>query len=138
MLLGTFNYLDRESDVPADLGEGRSIGTLIQEDKESEKKFTNLMKHILLRNYDIVKSIIDGGVDINACTENGTTALHVAAQEGRIEMIDLLCKQDNINLNETDYLGETPLDKARNMNYHQCASLIEKYIKKYSIPMCSL
>jgi hypothetical protein len=51
-------------------------------------------------------------VDPNTSDYDRRTALHLAASEGHVEVVDLLTSLPNINLSPRDRLGNTPLDDA--------------------------
>ncbi|WP_078120607.1 ankyrin repeat domain-containing protein [Thiosocius teredinicola] len=57
---------------------------------------------------DIVRFLVEQGVDINAVNKDGDTALHVAARERLIDYVELLLT-NGADLNLKNARGETPL-----------------------------
>jgi hypothetical protein len=63
-------------------------------------------------------------LDINGRdTSNGNTPLHIAAQLGRAEVVQLLLKQPSINDSVHNYANRTALDMARNAQIFQMLQL---------------
>lgn len=57
------------------------------------------------------KKMIDKGLDINSRDKEGRTLLHIATQNGRTDIMDLLLTM-GANINEEDYQGNTDLHYA--------------------------
>jgi hypothetical protein len=60
-----------------------------------------------------------GSIDINARDKDGNTALHIAAQQGRGQIVRLLLDQPGINDSIANYHGRLPLDLARTPDIFQ-------------------
>ncbi|HVS35085.1 MAG TPA: ankyrin repeat domain-containing protein [Gemmataceae bacterium] len=61
---------------------------------------------------DAVKTLLDGGADVNAKNPYGATALHFAADKGYIEVVKVLLKHKaDVNVKDTFYKA-SPLDWA--------------------------
>jgi hypothetical protein len=60
-----------------------------------------------------------GTIDINARDKDGNTALHLAAQSGRGQVVKLLLDQPGINDSIANYQGRLPLDLARTPDIFQ-------------------
>lgn len=60
-----------------------------------------------------------GTIDINARDKEGNTALHLAAAQGRGQIVRLLLDQPGINDSIANYAGRTPLDMARTPDIFQ-------------------
>ena len=52
-----------------------------------------LLEAILYRSTKSVKALLTGGVDSDTSGQNGWTALHVAASDGRLNIVDLLLRR---------------------------------------------
>lgn len=60
-----------------------------------------------------------GTIDINARDKDGNTALHLAASQGRGQIVRLLLDQPGINDSIANYQGRLPLDLARTPDIFQ-------------------
>ncbi|KAH6661887.1 oxysterol-binding protein-like protein [Halenospora varia] len=60
-----------------------------------------------------------GTIDVNARDKEGNTALHLAAQQGRGQIVKLLLEQKGINDSIANYQGRLPLDLARTPDIFQ-------------------
>ncbi len=60
-------------------------------------------------HHDIVKTLLDAGVDINQKNNDGSTALHTAAFFGRTEIVKILLTRD-VDLSIQNNSGSTPLE----------------------------
>jgi hypothetical protein len=60
-----------------------------------------------------------GTIDINARDKEGNTALHLAAQQGRGQIVRLLLEQPGINDSIANFQGRLPLDLARTPDIFQ-------------------
>ncbi|KAL2069239.1 hypothetical protein VTL71DRAFT_15577 [Oculimacula yallundae] len=60
-----------------------------------------------------------GTIDINARDKEGNTALHLAASQGRGQIVRLLLDQPGINDSVANYQGKLPLDMARTPDIFQ-------------------
>ena len=58
---------------------------------------------------EIVRLLIEFGVDINICDNDNTTALMSACINNEFEIVKLLCEQENIDLDAVDSEGITAL-----------------------------
>jgi len=76
-------------------------------------------------NLEIVKYLIDKGVDVNKTSRrSGFTALMAAACYGRVEIAKLLL-QNNANQNSVDSKGFSAIDFARKMNKKSVLKLLD-------------
>jgi len=89
---------------------------------------------------DEVKALIEyGSVDIDGGDYDRRTALHLAAGEGRLEVVEILCDA-GADVNVKDRWGNTPLDDAMTAkaNSAECVDLLEHYgAKSGSTEICS-
>ncbi|KAE8450215.1 hypothetical protein EG329_006642 [Mollisiaceae sp. DMI_Dod_QoI] len=60
-----------------------------------------------------------GTIDVNARDKEGNTALHLAAQQGRGQVVRLLLEQPGINDSIANFQGRLPLDLARTPDIFQ-------------------
>lgn len=60
-----------------------------------------------------------GTIDVNTRDKDGNTALHIAAQQGRGQIVRLLLEQPGINDSIANYQGRLPLDLARTPDIFQ-------------------
>lgn len=76
--------------------------------------------------FPVVEYVISDGagyVDINARDKEGNTPLHVAASQGRTQVVRLLLDQKDINDAIANNSGRLPLDLARNAEIFQSLQL---------------
>ncbi|WP_372370245.1 glutaminase A [Candidatus Uabimicrobium sp. HlEnr_7] len=65
-------------------------------------------------------------VDLNGMDYDGRTPLHLAAAEGRKNIVEYFVKR-NVNLNLQDRWGGTPLDDAIGQNHQEIVNLLQMY-----------
>jgi AAA domain/Ankyrin repeats (many copies) len=65
------------------------------------------------------------------------TALHLAAGDGRVEIVKLLCEK-GADVNLRDRWGSRPLDEAKSGGHLECVRVLEEYGGKLGVPeFCS-
>ncbi|KAL1842764.1 hypothetical protein VTJ49DRAFT_4249 [Mycothermus thermophilus] len=64
-----------------------------------------------------------GSLDINALDKDGNTPLHIAAQQGRTQVVRLLLENKDINDAIANHQGRLPIDVARNPEIFQLLQL---------------
>lgn len=79
-----------------------------------------------------------GAIDVNARDKDGNTPLHIAASQGRGQIVRLLLAQPGINDSIPNYQGKLPLDLARTPEIFQqlqlCRSLfVDSKIKEIQL-----
>lgn len=67
-----------------------------------------------------------GDVNVNEGDYDRRTALHLAAGEGRDEVVELLCEA-GADVNVEDRWGNRPLDDAEGSKHHACVTILKKY-----------
>nr|XP_014340285.1 PREDICTED: glutaminase liver isoform, mitochondrial-like [Latimeria chalumnae] len=67
------------------------------------------------------------GVDVTSVDYDGRSALHVAASEGHIEVIEFLVENANADCTSQDRWGNTPLQEAQRYNHIHVVQLLKKY-----------
>ena len=75
---------------------------------ESLEKFNDARKFIEENNTEVIKQLIDNGIDVNLKDDKGCSLLHIAAGNETDEMIKILLA-NNSAVNVVDVNGETPL-----------------------------
>ena len=64
------------------------------------------------------------GVDPNGADEDGRTALHWAAWDGRVRAVKHLVEKHNVDIHKRSGGGETALDWAEGRGRTECAALL--------------
>ena len=75
---------------------------------ECLEKFNDARKFIEENNTEVIKQLIDNGIDVNLKDDNGCSLLHIAAGNETDEMIKILLA-NNSAVNVVGVNGETPL-----------------------------
>ena len=88
-------------------------------DNYSEKLF----QAVIELNAERVKLLLREGANINQKNERGNTALHYAAERGKIEVVKLLL-DNRADPNPVDTRGNTPLHYAANNGYPETCKLL--------------
>lgn len=80
---------------------------------------------------DEVKALLEfGNIDLNQGDYDRRTALHLAAGEGRAEVVQLLCEH-GADVNVKDRWGNRPLDDANRANSQACVDLLGTHDAKH-------
>jgi len=81
---------------------------------------------------NIIKFLISKGIDINAKNIHDESALSVAiSKDSRLDLIETLIKQENINLDQLSQNGDTPLTRACFRVIHELLNENREEIKKF-------
>lgn len=99
----------------------------IDEDGEREMSEESMQLLYLANGGDVaaIEAFLDSGADVNSADFDRRTALHVAACEGRKDVVALLLSR-GANVNHQDRWGSTPLaDAIHYKNYDVCKLLEE-------------
>ena len=86
------------------------------------------MKFCAIGDIDGVKRLIMRGTEIDQSDYDGRTAIHLAASEGHIQIVEFLIDNGLQNFSPLDRWGNTPLDDARRGNH----SAVVEYLQNYS------
>lgn len=74
----------------------------------------------------VVAALLKHGADPNAADRNGNTALHVAIEHGRGDLLPLLLEHGG-DLSAKNKEGQTPLMLAKGLGNHQATALLRKH-----------
>uniref|UniRef100_A0A671MT21 glutaminase n=1 Tax=Sinocyclocheilus anshuiensis TaxID=1608454 RepID=A0A671MT21_9TELE len=85
--------------------------------------------NVLLAAYrgDIVSLYLLSGADVNAVDYDGRSALHVAASEGRLDVIKFLVENAGANCSLKDRWGNMALQEAMRCNQDPAIQFLKKY-----------
>ncbi|CAM6101978.1 unnamed protein product [Calypogeia fissa] len=102
--------------------------------KMEEDKVRSLLQHASSGNVDAVTQILDDGLHVDSADYDGRTALHLAASEGNLGVVQLLLER-NSKVDALDRWRNTPLlnaeryvkgDKGKREEYKQVLELLAK------------
>ncbi|KAJ3325432.1 hypothetical protein HDV06_004291 [Boothiomyces sp. JEL0866] len=79
--------------------------------------------------FDRTKFLVEHGADVNATTRIGMTPLHLAADQGRLEICQLLVRSNSEIDASTTIDGQTPLHKAAKLVHEQSVKTAELLLK---------
>jgi ankyrin repeat protein len=77
-------------------------------------------------NLAVAKWAVFSGVDVNSPGRHGKTALHNAALTGSVDVAKFLLTLPQTKINQTDDIGNTPLDLAHEYDSPRVAKMIER------------
>ncbi|XP_071604874.1 ankyrin repeat domain-containing protein 22 isoform X3 [Heliangelus exortis] len=77
------------------------------------------------QNENLIKMLLRAGVDVNATDFSGSTALHYACEMKNLAVIPLLLEA-HADASVKNQDGETPLDIARRLKFHDIESMLRK------------
>ncbi|XP_056141919.1 NF-kappa-B inhibitor delta isoform X2 [Lampris incognitus] len=80
-----------------------------QLDAKEHKGKTALLVAVTANQPDIIQDLMLFGADVNACDFSGQTALHLAAEYGFPEVIQVILSSHAVNLETRNFEGMTPL-----------------------------
>lgn len=93
----------------------------------SASKVTNFIKAAADGDIDEVEMLLlSGEIDINEGDYDKRTAMHLAAGEGKADIVELLCKH-KANVNVQDRWGNKPLDDAERGNGNKCTTILKSF-----------
>ena len=64
------------------------------------------------------------GLDPNGADEDGWTALHYAAEHGRVHTVKHLVEKHNVDIHKRNSIGDTALDEAVRYGKTECADVL--------------
>ena len=93
----------------------------------SANNTTNLITAAADGDVDEVRMLLAiGNVDLNEGDYDRRTALHLAAGEGHVQVVELLC-DSGANVNATDRWGFRPLDDARSSKHNSVIQILLRH-----------
>jgi hypothetical protein len=93
----------------------------------SANQLTNLIRAAADGDLNEVQMLLTmAGLNVNEGDYDGRTALHLAAGEGHLEIIELLC-MTGANANAADRWGGRPLDDAQRSRHTECINVLKKF-----------
>ena len=72
------------------------------------------------------KVLVDNGVPLNICNDCDETALHLAASNNHVDVIDYVIAKERARLDDVDDYSKTPLFLAASLGH---VKVVEKLIK---------
>ena len=102
-----------------------ATATCIQEANGAKSGEEQLRDAAYRNNVDMVKSLLDGGVDAKATSNYGNSALMMAAARGNDKVVELLLPKSDAKA--TNNQGNTAADIAQSRGYNQIVRLIQRY-----------
>lgn len=82
-----------------------------------------------LGDLDQIKAMHQNGANLDSADYDGRTALHLAASEGHLDIVQFLIEQ-NVCLNPVDRWGGTPIQDALRHGHHHIATLLLPLVKQ--------
>lgn len=118
---------DNEDMVKLLLEKGADANTVAKiENEHTEISPTPLMNAAYKGNTNIINMLLENNADINYAADFGITALMMAANFNRFESAKILL-ENNADTSVTNGYGKTALDMAKEQDYKDIVSLLEKY-----------
>ena len=90
---------------------------------------------------DVIRTLVENGVDAAVGDYDGRTALHLAASEGKISVLHYLLERDPpLDINGLDRVGGTPLEDAMRHCHSVAAMMIETAggMRRHEKRLCEL
>ncbi|KAK1753187.1 ankyrin-3 [Echria macrotheca] len=126
--LAIFYFAERGTDI-------RALRALITGKKAARRTvndFTSVLNrplHLLLNRQEVSLDVLEALVttykaDVNAENCNSERPLQLAARRGNLEALKILCKSDEIRVNDPDYTGGTALHDAAANGHSACVEFL--------------
>ncbi len=74
-----------------------------------------------------IRRLVASGVDRNEADYDGRTCLHLAAAEGKLEIVEFLLAK-SVHLTLKDRWQHTPIDEAKSNGYSNIVELLQRHI----------
>lgn len=92
--------------------------------KPNAKGYTPFYLAISNGQHEIAKTIIKSGADPNYQNDEGLTALHIACETNKFDIVKILLDQYQVEFNKVDNKGRTPLDVSKIHNLKDISDLL--------------
>jgi len=127
---GKVRFTDEPSQIPEQFRDQGSSKPK-KKDPGTPKGFsqTPLHRAALMGDRDVVDQLISQGSDINEFDGDGKTAMHYAAERGRLAVVKLLLNM-RARYDIKTQNKETPADMARNNGHDEIAGLLDRHARK--------
>ncbi len=78
-------------------------------------------------NTILVEALLSNSANPNIKSEDGTTPLHLAANFNSVEIVQMLIKSLDINIDISNIMGKTPLEIAQEYGRHEIVEILESH-----------
>lgn len=105
---------------------------LLYTDFLSNNNISPLLWSVMHRFHPLTLLLLDTdkGIDVNAQTTEGHTALHMAVIYGDIAIVELLLEQKGVNVHIMDFYGQLPLQYALTKDWKVSKALVDMLVMK--------
>lgn len=126
-LTNTFNFHQYDNNLP---GICKKINPTLQKNRNNQLNLMNLLFAAYEGDLSEIKKLKAEGYDILSSDYDKRTALHLAASEGKYDVLKYLvnyCKKYGMTdkIHSLDRWERTPLDDAKTKGYQKCIDLLE-------------
>ncbi|KAI2767123.1 hypothetical protein DTO012A8_7650 [Penicillium roqueforti] len=98
--------------------------TTFLDDKDVNGAELPLCLAVSFERTQMIELLLEFGADVNAANRRGHTPLYHAVDQGRLEAVELLLKQQDTNLQAPDHSGSTALHVATKRNHKSIVNLL--------------
>ena len=79
-----------------------------------------------------------GNVNVNGGDYDARTALHLAAGNGHVRVVEFLCEHAGADVNAVDRWGGKPLDDAQFSGHAECVAALQRHGARYGTENASV
>eukprot|EP01120_Amphizonella_sp_Union-15-10_P017248 TRINITY_DN9531_c0_g1_i2.p1 TRINITY_DN9531_c0_g1~~TRINITY_DN9531_c0_g1_i2.p1 ORF type:complete len:167 (+),score=21.89 TRINITY_DN9531_c0_g1_i2:43-543(+) len=109
---GRISLWDAAADGNLDLCKRRLTNSIAQINAQDSNGRTAIAEGCRWGNLEVVKYLIENGADINLLDYSESHPLHLAAENGKNDVVEYIIKDLHVDANILDYDGNTPLIRA--------------------------
>jgi ankyrin repeat protein len=102
-------------------------------DRNQPELRTALHVAVLKRMMDAVQLLLERDVDINVKDKAGNSVVHIAAENGFIDILVLLLNHPDVKVNEKNAKGYTPLLLASQADRAECCKLLMRAVRIFAL-----